>query len=81
MTKPFTGSKATGEAAFPPEVIDAMSWAFDEVCARLSIPETADAPQAMVAFRIVELARKGERDPERLRDKALKTIAGLTGLP
>jgi hypothetical protein len=81
MTKPFTGSKATGEAAFPPEVIDAMSWAFDEVCERLAIQETADAPREMVALRIVELARKGERDPERLRDKALKSIGGLAGIP
>jgi hypothetical protein len=81
MTKPFTGSKTTGEAAFPPEVIEAMSWAFDEVCERLAIPETADAPREVVALRIVELASKGERDPKRLRDKALKSIGGLTGVP
>ena len=81
MTKPVKRAKTTGEPAFPPEVIDAMSWAFEEICERLVIPETADAPRAMVAFRIVELARKGERDPERLRDKALKSIGGLTGVP
>jgi hypothetical protein len=81
MTKPFTGNKTTSEPAFPPEVIDAMSSAFDEVCERLAIPEAADAPREIVALRIVELARKGERDPERLRDEALKSIGGLTGLP
>jgi hypothetical protein len=46
-----------------------MSWAFDAVCERLAIPETADARREMVALRIVELARKGERDPKRLRQK------------
>ena len=76
MTKPFKGSKTTGEPAFPPEVIDAMSCAFDAVCERLAIPETADAPREIVALRIVELARTGERDPKRLRDKALKVLAG-----
>jgi hypothetical protein len=81
MTKPFKGNEAIGEPAFPPEVIDAMSWAFDAVCERLAIPETADAPREMVALRIVELARKGERDPQRLRDKAIKSIGGLTGVP
>ena len=63
MTKPFKGNNTPAEPAFPPEVIDAMSWAFDAVCERLAIPETADAPREMVALRIVELARKGERDP------------------
>jgi hypothetical protein len=80
MTEPFIGRKATGEAAFPPEVIDAMSWAFDAVCERLAIPERAEAPREIVALRIVELARKGERDPKRLRDQALKTIGGVTGV-
>jgi hypothetical protein len=81
VAKRFTQRNIPAEPAFPPEVIDAMSSAFDEVCERLAIPETADAPREMVAFRIVELARKGERDPERLRDEALRTIGGLTGLP
>jgi hypothetical protein len=78
---PFSGKKTYGEGVFPPDVIDAMSLAFDEVCERLSIAETADAAREMVASRIVELARQGERDPERLRDEALKSVGGLTGVP
>jgi hypothetical protein len=80
MTKPFKDSKTPGEAVFPPEVIDAMSWAFDAVCEKLAIPEMADASREIVASRIVELALKGEHDPERLRDEALKSIGGLTGV-
>ena len=76
MTKPFKGNNTPAEPAFPPEVIDAMSWAFDAVCERLAIPERAEAPREIVALRIVELARTGERDPKRLRDKALKVLAG-----
>jgi hypothetical protein len=78
---PFPAKKTSGEAVFPPDVIRAMSLAFDEVCERLSIAETADAAREMVASRIVELARKGERNPEHLRDEALKSIGGLTGVP
>jgi hypothetical protein len=72
MIKPFTGSKTTGEAVSRP---------FDEVCERLAIPETADAPREIVALRIVELASNGERDPERLRDKPLKSIGGPARVP
>jgi hypothetical protein len=81
MTKTLTGSKTTGEVVFPPEVIDAMSWAFDHVCERLAIPEAADAPREIIASRIVELAGKGEHDLERLRDEALKTLGELTRVP
>jgi hypothetical protein len=77
----FPDRSGSAEAVFPPDVIDAMSLAFDQVCERLAIPETADAPRDMVARRLVELARRGERDPERLRDEALKSIGGLTGVP
>jgi len=76
----FGGTRTPGDGVFPPHVIDAMSLAFDQVCERLGIPETAEAPRQMVASRIVELARKGERNPERLRDEALKSIGGLTGV-
>jgi hypothetical protein len=82
VTKRFTERKIIpAEAAFEQDVIDAMSRAFDDVCDRLGIPETADAPRGMVALRIVELACKGERDPKRLRDEALKSVAGLTSVP
>jgi hypothetical protein len=81
VPKRFTESDTRAEVAFEQDVIDAMSRAFDAVCERLTIPETADAPREMIAMRIVELASKGERDAERLRDEALKSIGGMTGVP
>jgi hypothetical protein len=60
-----------------------MSLAFDEICERLLVPETAAAAREVVALRIIELARSGERDPHRLRDAVLKIIgvpSRVTGL-
>jgi len=51
-------------------------WCSIRCVERLAIPETADEPRETIAIRIVELACKGERDPERLRDKAYKEHRG-----
>ena len=58
--------------AFDPEVTSAMSAAFDEVCRALKLLHS-DAPgREAVASQIIELARRGEKDPIRLRDRVLR---------
>jgi len=52
--------------AFEPEAIAAMSEAFDAACE--SQPE---AVREVIAQRIIQAARLGERDPVRLRESAL----------
>jgi hypothetical protein len=58
------------EAAFDPKDIEAMSMALEEVCKVLRLREDNAARQVM-AVRIIELAKTGERSPTRLRDRVL----------
>jgi hypothetical protein len=60
-----------GQSVFDPEALRAMSAALDQACHALSLPETAARERETVAVRIVELARRGERDPERLCERVL----------
>jgi hypothetical protein len=60
------------QSVFEPEVTQAMSIAFDEACLALKLPYKAARERETVAVRIVEWARRGLRDPIRLRDQVLR---------
>jgi len=62
--------------AFDPDALRAMSIALEEVCRTLQVDGDQRAREVM-AVRIVELARRGERDPQRLSDRVLRE-AGTT---
>ena len=64
---------------FEPCDIKAMSMALDDVCRALSLAE-GHAGRAVVATRIIELARRGERSPTHLRDRVLSEANGLVSL-
>jgi hypothetical protein len=66
------------ESVFGPSDINAMSIALDEVCKALRLDGDAKAKE-VVAIRIIELARRGERSPTRLRDRLLTEANGGTG--
>jgi hypothetical protein len=54
---------------------EAMSRAFRQACARLELTGRNTMPVAdFVAFRILELARDGEFDPERLTEATVSTF-------
>ncbi|MGA8615318.1 MAG: hypothetical protein WB760_27285 [Xanthobacteraceae bacterium] len=63
------------QSAFEPEATHAMSVAFDEVCQALKVGEDVRAREA-IAVRIIELARCGEHDSKRLRDRVLRDANG-----
>ena len=63
------------QPVFKPEVTHAMSVAFEEVCRALKLNGDAQAREAM-AVRIIALARRGEHDPEGLREQVLKEASG-----
>lgn len=65
---PFEGS------SFSPETLDVMTHAFDEAVETLPFPVAAGRVQAL-ARHIVEIAAQGERDPERLKARALAALA------
>ncbi len=58
--------------AFDPEATNAMSAAFEEVCRVLRLVDTDMHGREAVAAQIIELARRGEKDPAKLRDRVLR---------
>jgi hypothetical protein len=65
------------DVAFEPADIAAMSEALDDVCKTLNI--NGDVPaREVIAIRIIELARRGERSPTKLRDRLLLEANGGT---
>ncbi|MFZ3224050.1 MAG: hypothetical protein WA425_06850 [Xanthobacteraceae bacterium] len=63
------------DAVFDPKDVTAMSMALDDVCVALNLRDDGAAKQ-VIATRIIDLARTGERSPTRLRDRVLQG-AGL----
>jgi hypothetical protein len=63
------------EFVFEPADIKAMSMAFDDVCKSLDLNGDKRA-RGTVAVRIMELARRGERSPTKLRDRVLAEANG-----
>jgi hypothetical protein len=63
------------DSVFEPHDIEAMSRALNDVCAVLKLQDDNPAKEVM-ATRIIDLARRGERSPTRLRDRVLHE-AGL----
>ena len=67
------------QGAFGPDDIRAMSRALEEACNALNLNGDARAREA-VAIRIIELVRRGERDPIHLRDRVILDANGGTRL-
>jgi hypothetical protein len=61
--------------AFDPETVATTATALDQVCAALKINGNATARE-VIATRIIELARRGENDAEKLRDRVLSEANG-----
>ena len=63
------------DSAFAPDDITAMSMALDDVCKELKINGGTSARE-VIAVRIIELARRGERSPTKLRDRLIREANG-----
>ena len=62
-----------------PEETAVLSEVFDDVVKRLRIVDRQDVLTTLIARKLVELARAGERDPRRLKQKTLRAFGGETG--
>jgi hypothetical protein len=60
------------DAAFGPEVTQAMAAAFDKACQSVKGHPQEIPLRDAIARAIIELARQGEHDPVRLSELALK---------
>ena len=63
------------DAAFGPEVTQAMAAAFDKACQSVKGHPREILLKDAIARRIIELARQGEHDPVRLSELALKALS------
>lgn len=69
------------QAAFEPEMIDFLVSVYESAWSKvensgskLASPAYQRAAQEIIAKRIIELAQRGERDPEQLADDAVKYL-------
>ena len=60
--------------AYGPEDIKVMSTAFEGALNALGLMDRGDPLNELVARKIIEIAKTGERNPGRLRDRALKSL-------
>ena len=60
--------------AFGTEDTKVMSTAFKGALNALGLMDRADPLNELVAKKIIEIAKTGERNPSRLRDRALKSL-------
>jgi hypothetical protein len=61
-------------AAFDYDATRAMSEAFDRACHCLYDLGQPDLVREIIARRIIEVARRGERDPDELCERALQAL-------
>ena len=65
------GTILKNDHSFGPEDIANLTAAFEAAMARLALTDRKDPRSTALAKAIIQLAKEGERDPERLRDGAL----------
>ena len=65
-------------AVFTPVDIHTMSAALNDVCKSLQLRNDDVRGREVIATRIIELTRRGEHNPARLRDRVLSEANGAT---
>jgi hypothetical protein len=64
----------TQGAVFDPDAIHIMGEAFDRACRSLNAPGRPELVREVIAKRIIEAARTGERDRDKLCEQALHGV-------
>jgi len=71
----FIGS----DVAFQPHEVAAMAAAFEEALRELGLTDRTDKMTEMVAREIIDLAKRGERNPATLRAEVIKKFRDGSG--
>ena len=61
--------------AFNPEEVTMLRDVFEDTLCVLHLVERSDPVTSLIAKKIIELARRGERDPARLRQAAVQAFS------
>jgi len=59
------------DISFDPETIEAMHSAYEQVCAELGLTLKNDRATELVALKIIDAAKAGERSPTAMRLSAI----------
>jgi hypothetical protein len=62
--------------SFGPDEIRVLVIAFEGALRALRLVDRPDPATEIVAKKIIELAQQGERDPDRLRERAVQSLSG-----
>jgi hypothetical protein len=62
------------DQAFGPDEIEVLSGAFEDALITLQLVNRTDPATGLVAQRIIDLAKTGERDPARLREQVIQSL-------
>ena len=68
---PISASDEHEQEAFGPDAIAVLAVALEDALRQLRLVDRNDPAVTKVAKKIIELARRGERDPNRLREQAV----------
>jgi hypothetical protein len=60
---------------FGPDEIRVLTAAFEDTLRTLRLVDRADPATEIIARKIIELAAQGERDPVRLRERAIQLLS------
>ena len=71
---PFSNPAERGQEIFGPDTVAVLAAALEDAVRQLRLVDRNDPVVTMVAKTIIELARRGERDPIRLRDQAIQSF-------
>ena len=61
--------------AFNPEEVTMLRDVFEDTLRALQLVDRSDPVTSLIAKKIIELARRGERDPARLRQAAVQAFS------
>jgi hypothetical protein len=68
----------SARAAFDPQTLQLMQFAYDRACKLLDIRDRSDPMAEMIAKEIIRLASHGEREPQRMSRLAAKALGRLS---
>jgi hypothetical protein len=71
---PFSNPAEREQEIFGPDTVAVLAVALEDAVRQLCLVDRNDPAVTMVAKTIIELARRGERDPIRLRDQAIQSF-------
>jgi hypothetical protein len=63
-----------GQFVYEPELVDLMGWVYEDVLKALGLVDRAAPATELIAKKIIELTKAGERDRTRLKDLTIQAF-------